>query len=72
MLQHSEKMPIFVPSVEKDWRHRGELLSFDPSENLENSSTRVISLKAASPAVAYILPTPNSWSQLTYIPAGVS
>ena len=37
MLQLSEKMPIFVPSVEKDWRHRGELLSFDPSENLENS-----------------------------------
>ena len=30
MLQLSEKMPIFVPSVEKDWRHRGELLSFDP------------------------------------------
>ena len=37
MLQLSEKMPIFVPSVEKDWRHRGERLSFDPSENLENS-----------------------------------
>ena len=37
MLQLSEIMPIFVPSVEKDWRHRGELLSFDPSENLENS-----------------------------------
>ena len=37
MLQLSEKMPIFAPSVEKDWRHRGELLSFDPSENLENS-----------------------------------
>ena len=37
MLQLSEKMPIFVASVEKDWRHRGELLSFDPSENLENS-----------------------------------
>ena len=37
MLQLSEKMLIFVPSVEKDWRHRGELLSFDPSENLENS-----------------------------------
>jgi len=37
MLQHSEIMPIFVPSVEKDWRHRGEQLSFDPSENLENS-----------------------------------
>lgn len=37
MLQHSEKMPIFVPSVETDWRHRGELLSFDPLENLQNS-----------------------------------
>ena len=37
MLQHSEKMPIFVPSVETDWRHRGELLSFDPPENLESS-----------------------------------
>ena len=37
MLQLSVKMPIFVPSVETDWRHRGELLSFDPSENLENS-----------------------------------
>ena len=37
MLQLSEIMPIFVPSVEKDWRHRGERLSFDPSENLQNS-----------------------------------
>ena len=37
MLQLSVKMPIFAASVEKDWRHRGELLSFDPSENLENS-----------------------------------
>jgi hypothetical protein len=32
MLQLSVKMPIFAPSVEKDWRHRGELLSFDPTE----------------------------------------
>ncbi len=24
MLQLSVKMPIFAPSVEKDWRHRGE------------------------------------------------
>ena len=37
MLQLSEIMPIFVPSVEKDWRHRGELLSFDPLEKLQNS-----------------------------------
>ena len=45
MLQHSEKMPIFVPSVEKDWRHRGELLSFDPPVNLQNSSDKGKSLK---------------------------
>lgn len=45
MLQLSEIMPIFAPSVEKDWRHRGELLSFDPSENLENSSDKGKSLK---------------------------
>ena len=37
MNQLSRKMHIFAASVEKDWRHRGELLSFDPSENLENS-----------------------------------
>ena len=38
MLQFSKKMLIFDPSVEKDWRHRGELLSFDPPENLQNST----------------------------------
>ena len=38
MIQLSKKMLTFVPSVETDWRHRGELLSFDPSENLENST----------------------------------
>ena len=71
MIQLSEKMPIFVPWFRKSPRHRGEQLSFDPPENLENSSVRVKSLKAASPAIAYILLTP-SWSRLTYIPAGVS
>ena len=54
MLQLLEKMLIFAPSVEKNWRHRGELLSFDPLENLQNSSVRVRSLKAASPAVAFM------------------
>jgi len=38
MIQLSKKLLTFVPSVETDWQHRGELLSFDPSENLENSS----------------------------------
>jgi len=38
MLQLSTKLLIFVPSfVNNIRRHRGELLSFDPSENLENS-----------------------------------
>jgi len=38
MLQLSKKMLIFDPSFVNNIRlHRGELLSFDPSENLENS-----------------------------------
>ena len=37
MIQLSEKMPIFVPWFRKNPRHRGELLSFDPPENLQNS-----------------------------------
>ena len=71
MIQLSKKLLTFVPSVETDWQHRGELLSFDPSENLQIQSCMGRSLKAASPAVAYILLTPL-WSQPTYIPAGVS
>ena len=37
MLQLSNKLLIFVPWFRKRLRHRGEQLSFDPSENLENS-----------------------------------
>jgi len=37
MIQLSKKLLTFAPSVETGWRHRGELLSFDPSENLQNS-----------------------------------
>ena len=37
MNQLSEIMLIFASSVDKNWRHREEQLSFDPSENLENS-----------------------------------
>ena len=37
MLHLSSKLLIFAPSFCKEWRHRGERLSFDPSENLENS-----------------------------------
>jgi len=39
MLQHSEKLSIFVPSfVKSRRRHREERFSFDPLENLENST----------------------------------
>ncbi len=38
MIRLSWNMLNFVPSVKKDWQHRGELLSFDPSENLQNST----------------------------------
>jgi hypothetical protein len=55
MEQLSKKNPIFGASFRKEWLHRGEQLSFDPSENLENSSMRAKSLKAVPPAVAYIL-----------------
>ena len=37
MEHNSEKLPIFVLWFSKKPRHRGELLSFDPSENLQNS-----------------------------------
>ena len=37
MLHLSKIMLIFVPSFGKRRRHRGERLSFDPPENLQNS-----------------------------------
>ena len=37
MIQLSKLFPIFVPWFSNDPQHRGEQLSFDPSENLENS-----------------------------------
>ena len=45
MIHLSEKMPIFVTWFRKNPRHRGELLSFDPLENLQNSSDKGKSLK---------------------------
>ena len=38
MMQLSRILLIFVPWFRKNPRHRGERLSFDPSENLENST----------------------------------
>lgn len=49
MLQLSKLFPIFVPSLRENGDiHRGERLSFDPLENLENSSVRVKRLKGCS------------------------
>ena len=45
MLQLSNKMLIFVPWFRKRLRHRGELLSFVPPVNLQNSSDKGKSLK---------------------------
>ena len=58
MKQQSKKMAIFVPSFYSERLHRGELLSFEPSENLENSTCTGKESEAVSPAVAYILLTP--------------
>ncbi len=44
----SEIFPIFAPSVVKNWRHRGELLGFNPSENLENSRSMGKGLRSCS------------------------
>ena len=38
MIQLSRTLLIFALSVKKNWQHRGERLSFDPSENLQNST----------------------------------
>ena len=66
MLQLSKLIPIFATWFSNESRHRGELLSFDPLENLENSCVRVRSLKAVSPAVAYILLSPAMESAHIY------
>ena len=71
MLQLSKIILIFATSFSNGRQHRGEQLSFDPPVNLQIPSEWVKSLKAASPAVAYMLLFPL-WGQLTYCPAGVS
>ncbi len=38
MIQLSRTLLIFALSVKKNWQYRGERLSFDPSENLQNST----------------------------------
>ena len=71
MLQLSEIITIFASWIRMNSRYRGERLCFDPLENLENSRVRAKRLRAASPAMAYMVHTPV-WSFLKYIPAGVS
>ena len=53
MERYSEKLLNFEVRSDIGLRHRGELLSFDPSENLENSCSMGKGLKAVPP-VGYI------------------
>ena len=67
-------MAIFVPSFYSERLHRGELLSFEPSENLENSTcTGKKSESCFSCSSIYTAhPAMGGGGELTYIYAGVS
>ena len=68
----SEILCIYAASSDLFGRQTSRrAISFDPSENLEIRSIRVISLKAASPVATYMPPAP-SWCRPMYIPTGVS
>lgn len=69
MNSFSGKLLIFVPSTIRGGRHRGELQSFNPSENLDNSSAWVRRLKAVPPVVNIIN---LSCVGCQHIPTGVS
>ena len=51
--------------------HRGEQLALTRLRTWKIRSIRVISLRVASPVVAYMPPAPP-WCRLAYIPTGVS
>lgn len=48
MLYLSKNMRVLAPTVENDWKHREELLNFDPSESLYDSTYAGEKLEAAS------------------------
>lgn len=54
IMTYSEKVINFASSSIQERAHRGELISFCPSENLENSSEKAKRLKAAPPVYSYI------------------
>ena len=71
MIQLSKIMFKFATSVEKDWRHRGKRLGFDPLENLENSSCTGIKFEGCSScSCIYHAHSPLGGS--SYISAGVN
>ena len=65
MVQLSKLVPIFVASVEKDWQHRGELFSFDPLENLQNSLCTGEKSESCSSCSSIYTAYSYFWSQLT-------
>lgn len=72
MLYLSKNMRVLAPTVENDWKHREELLSFDPSESLYDSTYAGEKLEAASLWLYIYCCPPYCGSWLKYIPAGVS
>ena len=71
MEPYSKLLHIFVAWLHKAPRPQGEQLSFDPSENLENSKyAGEKSESCSSCSSIYIALFLKSWC--TYIPAGVS
>lgn len=72
MLYLSKNMRVLAPTVENDWKHREELLSFDPSESLYDSTYAGEKLEAASLWLYRYCCLPYCGSWLKYIPAGVS
>ena len=72
MLQLSKLISIFAMWIHQNPRHRGELLSFDPSENLENSKYKGEKSESCFSCSSIYTALSLVWSQLTYIPAGVS
>ena len=67
MIHLSKIMLIFAPSVEKDWRHRGKRLGFDPLENLENSSCTGIKFEGYS-SCSCIYHARSSWGSVYIYP----
>lgn len=71
MEQLSKIIPILATSFFHGRRHQGERISFDPSENLENSTYKGDKFEMRSSYSVY-LPTMPSSGVVSQYPIGVS